>query len=83
MAAIISLEEFKKLKKNAKIRDINDNMWTVVMDCYLDSGKHPACLFYHPLTTELSFLFHDGTYIRYEDEENKEIDGAICGELDR
>jgi len=83
MAAIISQKEFMELGTGSEIRDINDNVWKAEMESFQPPGKYPHCFLRHPLNNELSDLFHDGEHIRYHDEDNKEIDGAICGELDR
>ena len=83
MAAIISQKEFMELGTGSEIRDINDNIWKAEMESFQPPGKYPHCFLWHPLNNELSDLFHDGVHIRYHDEDNKEINGAICGELDR
>lgn len=82
MKAIISSSDFEKIKKGTILRKNNNSLGMIVSipNCG-GPGKYPTHLVECLTTKQCSYIFHDGKVIRYSDQENKEHDGAIVGDL--
>jgi hypothetical protein len=78
MASIINEQNFKSLKIGSKMRDREGKIWTVSVANCGGPGKYPTH-FVVDYRNMSHYVFHDGTHMRFLDDENKNHDGAICG----
>lgn len=77
---VISLETFKSLEQGEKIKDVWNKEWTVDLASCGGPGKFPTHFLRSP-QDELEYVFHDGEYMRFCREEDKELDGAKVGDF--
>jgi hypothetical protein len=76
--AIINQNTFKNLRKGEEICGVKKVFKIELANCS-GPGKYPTHLVNS--NGNISYIFHDGENIRYKDDENREIDGSLVGEL--